>query len=86
MFLNEDGTLNISDLITNNESFKTIMEDGIITKNEVDGQFTKVISLLRNMEAKYDASIMEDVRELMAESCIMYAVHNYYTMQNIDEE
>lgn len=86
MFLNEDGTLNISSLMTNNESFKIIMEDGVITKNELDDQFAKVTSLLRDMEAKYDASIMEDVRELMAESCIMYAVHNYYTMQTIDEE
>ena len=86
MFFNEDGTLDVDGLLVNNTSFKTIMEDGVITVEEVEAQTEKVASLLRAMEAKYDKAVMDDVMNLMSEACIMYAVSNYLSIQNLDEE
>ena len=62
------------------------MEDGVITVEEVEAQTEKVASLLRAMEAKYDKAVMDDVMNLMSEACIMYAVSNYLSIQNLDEE
>lgn len=86
MFFKEDGTLDVDGLLVNNTSFKTIMEDGVITVEEVEAQTEKVASLLRAMEAKYDKAVMDDVMNLMSEACIMYAVSNYLSIQNLDEE
>lgn len=86
MFFKEDGTLDVDGLLVNNASFKTIMEDGVITVEEVEAQTEKVASLLRAMEAKYDKAVMDDVMNLMSEACIMYAVSNYFSIQNLDEE
>lgn len=86
MFFKEDGTLDVDGLLVNNASFKTIMEDGVITVEEVEAQTEKVASLLRAMEAKYDKAVMDDVMNLMSEACIMYAVSNYLSIQNLDEE
>ena len=86
MFFKEDGTLDVDGLLVNNASFKTIMEDGVITVEEVEAQTEKVASLLRAMGAKYDKAVMDDVMNLMSEVCLMYAVSNYLSIQNLDEE
>lgn len=86
MFFNEDGTLNFRELLADTPSFRTIMEDGMISQDEVDAQFEKVNSLLRSMEARYDAAVMKDVMTVMAESCVLYAIQNYYSLQGIMDE
>ena len=50
MFFNEKGILNIDELIMNNASFKKIMEDGIVTEEEIKEQSDKVVALLHDME------------------------------------
>ena len=86
MFYKEDGTLDVDGLSVNNASFNTIMEDGVITADEVEAQTEKVASILRDMGAKYDKAVMDDVMNLMSEVSIMYAVSNYLSIQNLDEE
>ena len=41
MFFNEEGILNIDEMVVNNASFKAIMEDGIITEEEIKAQSEK---------------------------------------------
>ena len=47
------------------------MEDGVITADEVEAQTEKVASILRDMGAKYDKAVMDDVMNLMSEVSIM---------------
>ena len=53
MFFNEEGILNIDEMVVNNASFKNIMEDGVITEEEIKTQSDKVVAMLRDIEAKY---------------------------------
>ena len=46
MFFIEKGILNIDEWVANNDSFKKIMEDGIVTDEEVKAQSDKVVSML----------------------------------------
>ena len=39
MFFNEEGILNIDEMVAGNASFKTIMEDGVITEAEIQDFF-----------------------------------------------
>ena len=55
MFFNEEGILNIDEMVVNNASFKNIMEDGVITEEEIKVQSEKVIALLQKMEQKYNS-------------------------------
>ena len=43
MFFNEDGILNIDEMVVNNTSFKNIMEDGIVTEEEIKAQSEEYI-------------------------------------------
>ena len=85
MFFNEDGILNIDEMVVNNASFKNIMEDGVITEEEIKAQSDKVVALLHDMEAKYSEEQLDEIKELLVESSVLYAVYNYYSIQNINK-
>lgn len=84
MFFNEKGILDIDEIFANNESFKKIMEDGVITEEEIKDQSDKVVSILHDMESKYTDEQLVEIRNLLVESSVLYAVYNFYSIQNIN--
>lgn len=85
MFFNEEGILNIDEMVVNNASFKAIIEDGIITEEEIKAQSDKVVSLLHDMEAKYSKEQLMEIKNLLIESSVLYAVYNFHSIQNINK-
>lgn len=85
MFFNEEGILNIDEMIAGNASFKTIMEDGVITEEEIKAQSDKVVAMLHDMETKYNEEQLADIKNLLVESSVLYAVYNFYSIQNINK-
>ena len=84
MFFNEDGILNIDEMVANNESFKNIMEDGVVTEEEIKAQSDKVVAILQNMETKYSEEQLAEIKNLLAESSVLYAIYNFHSLQNIN--
>ena len=85
MLFNENGILNIDEMIVNNASFKKIMEDGVITDEEVVAQSEKVVALLHEIEAKYNEEQLAEIKNLLVESSVLYAVYNIHSIQNINK-
>lgn len=85
MFFNEDGILNIDEMVVNNTSFKNIMEDGVITEDEIKIQSDKVIAMLHDMEKRYSEEQLAEIKNLLVESSVLYAVYNFYLIQNINK-
>lgn len=85
MFFNEEGILNIDEMVMGNASFRNIMEDGVITEDEIKAQSDKVVTLLHNMEAKYNEEQLAEIKNLLVESGVLYAVYNFYSIQNINK-
>lgn len=85
MFFNEEGILNIDEMIVNNASFKNIMEDGIVTEEEIKTQAEKLVALLHDMEAKYSEEQLAEIKSLLVESSVLYAVYNFYSHQSINK-
>ena len=83
MFFNEEGILNIDEMVVNNASFKSIMEDGVITEEEIKTQSDRVEAMLRDMEAKYSEEQLAEIKSLIAEMNVLYAVYNYYSLSNL---
>ena len=81
MFFNENGILNIDELVVNSASFKKMMEDGVITESEIKEHSDKVLSLLQAMEQKYSQEQLQEIQELLVETAVMYAVYNVYSIQ-----
>ena len=85
MFFNEEGILNLDEMVVNNASFKTIMEDGVITDEEMKAQSEKVVAMLHDMEAKYTEEQLAEIKDLFVESSVLYALYNVYSIQNINK-
>lgn len=77
-FFDESGTLNIDDLIIQQSSFKKIMEDGVVTDEELAEQKERVIALLKKLEQNLSPEQIDQVRELLAEISVLLAVRNIY--------
>jgi hypothetical protein len=85
MLLNNDGLLDIDSIIVNNESYKKILEDGIITEEEVAEQSDKVVAMLHKIKEKYNNEQLSEIKELLAELSVLYAVYNFHSIQNINK-
>lgn len=85
IFFNEAGILDIDELVESNESFKKIMADGEVTEEEVIAQADKVVSLMHDMEARFTPEQLTEVKSLLAETSVLYAVYNYYSIMNINK-
>ena len=85
MFFNEEGILNIDEMVVNNASFKNIMEDGVITEEEIKAQSDKVVAMLHDMEGKYNEEQLTEIKNLLIESSVLYSVYNFYSIQNINK-
>ncbi len=77
-FFDESDSLNIDDLILLQPSFKKIMEDGVVTDEELAEQKERVIALLKKLEQKLTPEQIDLVRELLAEISVLVAVRNIY--------
>ena len=75
-FFDESGTLNIDDLILQQPSFQKIMEDGVVTDEELAEQKERVIALLKKLEQNLTPKQIDQVRELLAEISVLVAVQN----------
>ena len=85
MFFDENGILNIDEMVVNNASFKKIMEDGIVTEEEIKEQSDKVVAMLRDMEAKYTEEQLAEIKMLLGETSVLYAIYNINSIQNINK-
>ena len=73
-FFDETGTLNIDELILQQPSFRKIMEDGVVTEEEIAEQKERVIALLKKFEQESTPEQIDQVRELLAEISVLIAV------------
>lgn len=85
MFFNEKGILNIDEIVARNDSFQKIMEDGIVTDEEVKAQSDKIVSMLKDMEARYTEPQLFEIKHLLAETSVLYAVYQLNTLQTINK-
>lgn len=76
-FFDESGSLNIDDLIIQQPSFKKIMEDGVVTEEELAEQKERVIILLKKIEQGFTPEQIDKVRELLAEVSVLVAINQY---------
>lgn len=81
-FFEDEGVLNIEDLIMEQPSFKKIMEDGIVTKEELEEQSQRVISSLKAFEKIATPEQIDKVREILAEVSVLVAARGIFEKQN----
>lgn len=80
---NTDLLLNIDETITRTESFRKIMDDGIVTNDELREQSERVAALLAETEKRFQAEDLELIQQLFAETNVLSAIFHYHELQNL---
>ena len=82
MFFNEQGMLNLDEAVMNQPTFKKIMEDGIVTEQEVKEQSERIISILKSMEKNYSEDFQREIKELLVETGVLITTSQYHALQS----
>lgn len=83
MFFNEQGIIDIDELIAKQSSFQKIMDDGIVTDEELQVQSQRVISLLHEAEKRFNDKDLQFIKTLFAETNVLSAIYHYYEHQSL---
>ena len=83
MIFNEQGFIDIDEMIAQEPSFQKIMADGIVTDNELKQQSELLISLLREVENRFSEEDQQLVKKLFAETNVLSVIYHQYSLQNI---
>ena len=70
-------------MIAQEPSFQKIMADGVVTSDELREQTSQVINLLHEVENRFSEEDQQLVKKLFAETNVLSAIYQYYTLQNI---
>lgn len=74
MFIKENGLLDLDSIIIKNPSYQKIMEDGIVTDEEIQAQAEKIDSMLKIMKSKYTTEQFIEIQKLIAEVSVLLAI------------
>ena len=83
MIFNEQGLLDIDEMIAKEASFQKIMEDGVITDDELHLQSERVINLLHEVEQRFSEEDQLFIKKLFAETNVLATIYHYYELQNL---
>ncbi len=83
MLFNEQGFIDIDEMIAQEPSFQKIMQDGIVTDDELKQQSELVISLLHEVENRLSEDDQLLIKRLFAETNVLTAIYHYHSLQNI---
>lgn len=76
--VNDDGILNIEDLLMDNPTYLSIVGDNIVTKDEKLALSSKIVDQLKKIDELCSDEQVELVRQLMADMCAFVFVCSTY--------
>ena len=85
IFFNNDGELNINKYIYNHPSYKKILEDGVVSKEELQDQYDLVFKLFDKIEEMCDEAQKELIKDVIVEMNVLNSVSKIHSLQTIDE-
>ena len=84
MLFNEQGILDIDEMIAQEPSFQNIMADGVVTDEELRQQSERVIALLHESQQRFNDDDLQFIKTLFAETNVLSAIYRYYELQNLN--
>ena len=75
--------LDLESILMNNESLKNILEDGVVTEEEVKEQAEKVTAIAEELNQMCSEEQLRKIQSLIAEMNALYVVYNYNELMSI---
>ncbi len=79
----DNGLLNISDIVNNHPSYKAIMEDGIVTDQELREQADATVAALRKVQSLCNEEQQSLILDANSEMGVLFPVYHNYHLQDL---
>lgn len=79
----KNGILNIRDIVVNHPSYKTIMEDGIVTDDELKQQANAAVASLRRLQELCNGEQQSAIVDAISEMAVLFAAYHNYELQDL---
>ena len=85
MLFDKEGILNIDELVAQRPTFRKIMEDQIVTDDELTNQANLVVNLLKKLEQTLISPRGDQMNTRQSEISlsVLYAIHQYKEIQDL---
>lgn len=81
----ENGLLNIDEIVANHPSYKAIMEDGVVSDQELRDQADATIASLHHLESICTAEQQAAVVDAISQLSVLYAAYHNYQLQELQK-
>lgn len=71
----------LDEVVAKRPTFQKIMEDQVVTDDEISEQSELVISILKKIDDTFSPEQKKVVEDLLAETCVLYAASKYKELQ-----
>ena len=75
--------LDLESIMMNNTSLMKILEDGVVTEEEIGGQSQKVLAIAEELQQTCSDEQLKLIRKLLAEINALYVAYNYNELLSI---
>ncbi len=79
----KNGILSIDDIVANHSSYKSIMQDGIVTDEELKAQADATVASLRRLQAICNEEQQSAIVDAISEMAVLFAVYHNYELQDL---
>lgn len=79
----ENGLFNISDIVMNHPSYKAIMEDNIVTDQELKEQAEATIASLCKLQSLCNEEQQNAIVDAISEMGVLFAAYHNYELQDL---
>lgn len=79
----ENGLLNLSDIVANHPSFLNIMADGLVSDEELKVQSERTITALKKVQALCSEEQQAAIMEAISEMSVLFATYHIYELQDL---
>lgn len=79
----KNGILNIGDIVANHVSYKSIMEDGIVTDDELKNQANATVASLRRLQELCNDEQQSAIVDAISEMAVLFAAYHNYELQDL---
>lgn len=79
----ENGMLNIADIEAENPSYKAIMEDGVVTDQELKDQADATLASLHRLQELCSEEQQDAVLSAITDMSVLFAAYHNYELQQL---
>jgi len=79
----ENGMLNIADIVAENPSYKAIMEDGVVTDQELKDQADATLASLHRLQELCSEEQQDAVLSAITDMSVLFAAYHNYELQQL---